>query len=71
MKSNYNQILVWISNEYVWRWEWFHAISANWNYSGKKNNYLHDSLLCDKFVYYDEMFLFRLIEPIFPQKFFR
>lgn len=25
-------------------------------------------LLCDKFVYYDEMFLFRLIEPIFPPK---
>jgi hypothetical protein len=30
----------------------------------KKNNYLHNSLLSDKFVYYDERFLFRLIEPI-------
>lgn len=46
------------------------SISANRNFIPEKKNYLHNSLLCDKFVYYDEMFLFRLIEPIFPKKIF-
>lgn len=42
MKSNYNQILVWISNKYVWRWEWFHIspFPRTGIVPGKKNHYL-------------------------------